>query len=611
MRLPPRPDLHWKEDGTPVDERVGDVYYSVADGLAESEAVFLKPSGLPERWQNGQDFTIGELGFGTGLNFLATWRLWQAHRLETGWLHFVSFEGYPLDADDAGQALSVWPELKPLVDQLIARWPIRAKGLQQIVWPQERLTLTLHIGLIEETFAQSGLKADAWFLDGFSPAKNSAMWDEQLWAHVAERCKPGASVATFTVAGAVRRGLSEAGFEVSKQPGFGRKRERLEAVFPAVIQSRPGSVSSPKVAIVGAGISGAMLANTLRARGAEVSVFDRSSGPGQGTSGNPLALVMPRLDAGDTPQARLLVEAYVTALQAYAGKEGVSKVDVLHRPKDETERVRFEKMLRDPPLGLEHLEATASGVLHKQALIVEPAKLLPALLEHVACHWGCDAAPDFQTLSINGEPFDHIVDASGWHMQTQWQQLRLEGRSGQVDWVTSDVEAPASCIASGHYALALGPTRLWGATFERMEPQSDPLVSAMALAKNADALKELNPFWLGQAQSLVKESKVGVRATTPDRLPVIGGLPNFARLDQDYAYLRQGTPGGRRVEDYERVSGVWICGGFGSRGFTWAPWAARLITAEIFRDPSPTTYISKQLVSVARQRFRDLKRNII
>ena len=156
-RLPPRPDLSWKEDGTPVDERVGDVYFSRHNGLEETRAVFLKGCGLPERWQARASFTIAELGFGTGLNFLAAWQLWRGTRRPGAWLHFVSFEGYPLDREDAARALSAWLELSEVAALLAAQWPDRATGVQRMVWPSERVTLTLHIGEISQTLPQARL----------------------------------------------------------------------------------------------------------------------------------------------------------------------------------------------------------------------------------------------------------------------------------------------------------------------------------------------------------------------------------------------------------------------------------------------------------------------
>ena len=311
-RLPPRPDLSWKEDGTPVDERVGDVYFSRHDGLEETRAVFLKGCGLPEAWADKAAFTVAELGFGTGLNFLALWQLWRANRPAGGHLHFVSFEGYPLDPEDAAKALGAWPELAPLTSWLVAQWPVRARGVQHVEWADEGISLTLHIGEIAETLPDAVFTADAWFLDGFSPAKNDAMWDDELWPMVAERSRMGAPVGTFTVAGGVRRGLVEAGFEVAKAPGHGRKRERLEArlIHRAPETSdrlglRPLNVAPKTVHVLGAGIAGACCARAFLDRGCKVVVHDKAGGVASGASGNRLALVMPRLDAGDTVQARL------------------------------------------------------------------------------------------------------------------------------------------------------------------------------------------------------------------------------------------------------------------------------------------------------------------
>ena len=131
-RLPPRPDLEWSTDGTPEDRRMGDIYFSRQSGLEETRAVFLKGCGLPERGAGKDAFTIGELGFGTGLNFLAAWQLWRQTRpTDKSWLHFVSFEGFPLDRGDAARALSAWPELEELSGQLLACWPERALALSQ------------------------------------------------------------------------------------------------------------------------------------------------------------------------------------------------------------------------------------------------------------------------------------------------------------------------------------------------------------------------------------------------------------------------------------------------------------------------------------------------
>ncbi|MEQ9315292.1 MAG: tRNA (5-methylaminomethyl-2-thiouridine)(34)-methyltransferase MnmD, partial [Henriciella sp.] len=470
-RLPPRPILSWKEDGTPVDERVGDVYFSRHNGLEEARTVFMKACGLPERWQGRERFTIGELGFGTGLNFLAVWQAWREARHPGQWLHFVSFEGYPLDAEDAAKALSAWPELADLAGKLVAKWPQRARGVQRLVWPSEGIALTLHIGEIADMLPRSRLKADAWFLDGFSPAKNDAMWAEALWPLIHDRCADGAKLGTFTVAGAVRRGLSEAGFEVEKAPGFGFKRERLEVRFSGQPKEeadtyglRSPAATPQKVRIIGAGIAGACAARILADRGVSVEVTEAAKAPASEASGNPMALVMPRLDAGDTVQARLLIDAYLAARAFYRGRPGVTETEVTQRPKDEREEERFAKLLADPPLGLENIEALRDGgLLHKRALILEPDKLIPSLLEGISVTYEtrfglADLDAGIPTVLATGMGTDRFLP---------W--LGLVGRKGQVEFVESSVAAPPSALASGHYALANGTKRLWGATFEAHE----------------------------------------------------------------------------------------------------------------------------------------------
>lgn len=608
MRLPPRPDLTWKDDGTPVDQRVGDVYYSVEDGLAESRAVFLAGCGLPEAWDGLGDFTIAELGFGTGLNFLATWQMWRANRAKTGWLNFVSFEGYPLDSEDIARALQPWPELADLASRLIDQWPPRASGIHQITWPEERLTLTLHIGQIETVLPEAILCADAWFLDGFSPAKNEAMWGDWLWPELAKRSADQARVATFTVAGAVRRGLAEAGFNVEKKPGHGRKRQRLEAVFTAPEATVSVALkSSPRVAIIGAGIAGACAARVLHERGADITVFETANGPAEGTSGNPLALVMPRLDAGDTVQARLLIDAYLQAQTFYRDRPGCAPAETIHHPRNAAEQDRFQKLLSDPPLGLEQLEAIRNGgLLHKASQVIRPAHLLPALLEGLDVKWRTPAEIDLTARTVNGQMFDAIILASGWAMIETCPDLSLIGRLGQIEWVESATNVPASGLAAGHYAIASEELRVWGATYAPY-PAGPAMTSESARMDNMTALETLSPYWQRDATRSATRSRAGIRATTADQMPLIGPMPEVDALRA--ARAQHERLGWHVAADAHAIPGIYVAAGYGSRGFTWAPWAAAILSAAIFQSPSPARQESLQAIAPNRQILRQLKRS--
>lgn len=216
-------ELIWHDRDMPYSPRYGDHYYSRAGGLDETRHVFIAGNRLDRRWRDGQRFVIGELGFGTGLNFFATWRAWQAARGDRSHLHFVSVEAHPLSAADMKRALSVWPPIVALAAPVLARWPATPAG-DIVIAADKRTTLTVFVGEASTVLARFETTADAWFLDGFAPARNPDMWSSALMRAVFERTAPGGTFATYTAAGWVRRNLAEAGFEVEKCPGFAGKR---------------------------------------------------------------------------------------------------------------------------------------------------------------------------------------------------------------------------------------------------------------------------------------------------------------------------------------------------------------------------------------------------
>ena len=610
-RLPPAPELDWKPDGTPIAKEFDDVYFSTSDGLEETRHVFLAGSGLPEAWTGREQFTVVETGFGTGLNFLALWQMWRAHRpSQTAWLHFVSFEGFPLLRSDAERALSAWPELAELSAKLLAEWPHPARGTRRCIWPEDGITLTLHVDDIAAALPESRFTADAWFLDGFSPSRNNQMWDEALYPVMAKRSAPGARVSTFTVARAVRDGLTKAGFTAEKREGFGRKRDCLAGVYQGqrnIAQDRfamrAPDAKSKSIAILGAGIAGAALADQASMAGMEVTVFD-PAGVASGASGNPLALVMPRLDAADTPAARVLIDGYLAARNTYAGRPGVSETEVRQTPKDETEALRFEKLLSDPPMPLEDLEAMAGGgLLHKRAMIVRPDRLLPALLEGAHLETVAPITADLHTKTVNGRAFDAIILASGMAIADHVPWLGLVPKLGQVEHVGDLPDAPATAVTSGDYALSDGPDRLWGATFEKA--YGPAATSEAARVKNQKALGELQPWWRSQLRGTEATSRAGIRATTPDRLPLAGPLPDFDQCLEVFAPLRKG----QSVEaDAPTLPGVYMVGGLGSRGFTFAPWLAGCLLSQMQDWPAPAGQSLLGAVSPMRMILRGLKR---
>lgn len=208
--------LDWIDNRVPVSTQFDDPYFSIHNGLAETCHVFLNGNNLPARFVRG--FHIAELGFGTGLNMLAAWRLWQQSGA-CGALRFTSFEAFPMSQEDMKAALGHFPELSALTKQFLNKWPA----------PGNIITLPgLHLEIIpgdaRQTLSGWQNKADAWFLDGFSPAKNPELWGTQLMQDVANHTAPNGTFATYTAAGHIRRSLSNAGFAVERVKGFAHKR---------------------------------------------------------------------------------------------------------------------------------------------------------------------------------------------------------------------------------------------------------------------------------------------------------------------------------------------------------------------------------------------------
>lgn len=636
-RLPPLPALEWSDEGAPYASEMDDIYYSKEDGLAEGEAVFLKGCRLPEFWAGKTRFTVGELGFGTGLNLLMLWKLWREHRPDkSARLDFVSFEGFPLSRTQAEKALAPWSALAPLRSILMENWPVRARGVQEISLP-DGISLILHIDDIAKALSQSQFQADAWFLDGFSPAKNPAMWDDALYPEIARRSAIGAHLATFTVAGHVRRGLQSVGFTVSKRDGFGRKRHRLEAVFRPQNVSEPSlepaksnhegrfehperdALSAParsqpqplKIAIIGGGIAGAGAAHALNRRGAKVTLYDKADHLGAGASGNRFALLMPRLDAADTGPARVLISAYLKAQSVYRGFAGAHSTNVEQIPRTPKEVKRYQALLQDPPLPEAWLSAGSEGSLcHHNCLILEPERLIADIMKAGATRTVLGKKPEIDLLirSVNGEGYDHIILAQGMGVKAlpgcTW--LPLEARMGQVETGQGEDKLPLA-VSAGHYALALGKDRLWGASFEKVAPTHNAQISPQARAANWKNLADLvSSDWINPAAPI--QSRAGIRATTPDKLPLAGPLPDYSKSLITHADLRYG----RAVQaDMPIYAGLWLLTGLGARGFTFAPWLGEILARQIYGEAASIGSDEARLIRPDRFILRGLKRREI
>jgi tRNA 5-methylaminomethyl-2-thiouridine biosynthesis bifunctional protein len=625
-RLPPKPHLEWNAEGVPSATAFGDAYFSKAGGLAESEAVFLAGTGLPQAWQNRDRFAVCELGFGTGLNVLAAWSAWKKTRLPHAQLHISTIEAFPLAKADAAAALSAFPEISDLAAQLLDRWPVRAYAPQRLWFPDDGFALTIHIGEAETILAGLQSRFDAWFLDGFAPARNPAMWTPALFAHIARLSAPGARLGTFTVAGDVRRGLEAAGFAVEKKPGFGPKRERLEATFPPPragevdraqretegrVAIYPYAPAKPgRVAILGAGIAGAAAAQALARRGVETIVLDAALDLGAGASGNPAGLVMPRLDRGGGPQTELFLAAYLHAIAAYEALGVLEPCGVEQRAEEGDEALA--DLLNDPPLPADWFTRTANGTaFHPRSGLVRPRAAIERMLrgstlmlespvrtlERADDGWIL-RAPDNRALL----KADAVILACGAAL-TQFeaaQFLPIAISYGQIEW--GQGKAPPHAITRGSYVAPFDNGVLFGATFDKA-----PADEADARARNIAALKKVAPDIAASLDLSTLQFRRAERATTPDRLPIAGLLPDAPAWLAQYAALAHGG----KVETDKPPpahAGVYVIGGLGARGLTLAPLLGERIASEICNEPMPLSRAALDAIHAARFLHRSLKR---
>ena len=584
--------LEWTRDGQPRSRRFGDVYFSAEDGLAESRAVFLEGCGLPRAWEGRRRFVVGELGFGTGLNIAALLDLWRKHRPGDAVLSVFSVEAFPLSAESAVRALARWPELSEVSHLLTTRWPGETPGRHRVDLPEFGAILDVAVMPVADALAGWNGRADAWFLDGFSPALNPQMWTDEVLALVAARSAPGAAAATFTVAGQVRRGLAAAGFTVERHPGYGRKRERLEARLP-------GQASDPpprRVAIIGAGIAGAAAARAVRALGGEAVVVEAVA-PGAGGSGNPAAMVTPRLDAGLGEAARLFAQAFSRATTLYGEVAGaVISRGALQLALDDRDVERFTKIIDSDLFAagtlnlLSAADATARlgepapvTLDQPDALVVAPAPILAAWIgsagtERVAgleadgAAWRLLAADGAEILRV-----DAVIVAAALGSMALAPDLPLQGVRGQATWTLDGADGPTA--AFGGYVAPTGHGLLFGATHDRDDLADD--LRDRDQVRNLATLRATLPALAAKLETGDLQGRASVRAVSQDMTPIAGATV---------------------------LDGVYVLTGFGSRGFSLAPLLAEHVAALALGAPSPIGAEAAALVAPDRFARRAARR---
>jgi tRNA 5-methylaminomethyl-2-thiouridine biosynthesis bifunctional protein len=616
--------IQFNEHGTPVSSHYDDVYFSNDDGAAETHYVFIEGNQLLKRFEECQNdrFYIAETGFGTGLNcavaiacFQTFKQLHPNHVLQH--LHIISVEKYPLSFDDLNTALEKQPSSSCFKEQLINQYPLALAGVHRMSFGDT--TIDLHFGDATDLFADitkfQCVLIDAWFLDGFAPSKNPKMWSQDLFNRLASLSRPNTTLATFTAAGFVRRGLIDAGFVIQKIKGFGRKRDMLVGYYPQnekTSETTTSNISTSKIntskpvrhiAIVGAGLAGANMALSLAKRGIHVTVFDSSS-VASGASGNPQGGFYPQLHAqiSEASLIQALSFDYARRRYCYLSRSGFrfehDLCGVLLLAFADAVNTRQQKMQANAPWPsnlVQHVDSEKAsdlaglplpfgGLFIEQGGWISPPGLVAALLncaeslsyvdilEHqsVSSFTSCDGKVVVHSHNKQHQ-FDHAVICSGdqSNLLSPFQRLPFGKTRGQVESVaSSSVSKKLKTVLchKGYFTPAMNGRHALGSTYVRNDTALDYRHEESDLNFSTHKKALMPSTWL---DTLNQEyvGRAAVRMTLPDHQPVIGTL-----------------------EDGEHAGKVSILSGLGSRGLTTGPLMAEVLCSCLFGEPMPIAH---------------------
>lgn len=640
------------DDGIPYSPRYDDVYHSTAGGLAQARHVFLGGNGLPANWAGREQFVIVETGFGQGLNFLATWQAWRNAPQRCARLHFVSIEKHPFTREGLAQLHAGLGDLLPLAAQLQQQWPDALPGLHRLTFEGGAVTLTLAFGDVQAMLPKLVAGADAFYLDGFSPSRNADMWSDIVFRGLARMARVGATLATYTAAGFVRRGLQAAGFEVSKAPGFGGKRDMTVARFAPVWKNRrhapPDAAcwAERHAIVIGAGLAGCAVTERLAARGWRVTLFDAHDGPARQTSGHRAAAMHAHVSADDSLLSRLSRAGNLHALRAWrtladAGHPvGWHGCGVLQTGEDDIENAAqhaaldalgfpesFVRWMSPGEAAASH-GATVSrgGLWFPQGGWVAPPDICRAQLaaagnrldarfgcrvagiEHVDGKW---LARDASGAVLASAPVLVVANAHEAERLVPAGFLALRRVRGQLtDLTPAHVEALGGwpdCVVTGSGYLLPRGEQGGARVGSSYEPDTGPLAESAAVhAANLGRVASLLPdraAALARIDAGTLTGYVGVRTVTHNRLPLIGRM-----ADEPQALAHAGALRGAHLRDLPRLPGLYAALAYASRGLTWAALGAELIACQLEGEPLPLEADLADAVDPARLLLRALRR---
>jgi tRNA 5-methylaminomethyl-2-thiouridine biosynthesis bifunctional protein len=639
-------EIEWN-NGTPRSTEFGDVYFSAANGVEETRYVFLQQNELSQRWHDADSFVIAETGFGTGLNFLVTMMTWLDSAADNARLHFISIENHPVSPADIARLGHHWPALKPFVDELLLSYPPPVPGMHLIDLAGGKVRLYLAFDEVEHALEQIDYKVDAWYLDGFAPTRNPQMWNERVFELIARHTRVGGSFATYTAAGAVRRGLASVGFVVQKVPGHAGKRDMLRGfIFEqgCYLVDRPWftipvrSFNEKSAIIIGAGLAGLTAAWSLVRRGWKVTLIDRHEAVAEEASGNPAGLLMPRLTQDTTIDARFYTNAFsysvqcLDRLQAASNKPfwfktGNVLVDDGARLKKITGTHQYpENFIRY--LGGDEAGRVTGIDLDRDALLFVDAGWVNVkrLCEVLRCECG-DRLAFIQSEAVNIS-FNHerwmvaddsdepvataeclvIANGAKANMFSALGWLPVNSVRGQLTLLKqSDRSRHLQCGISAERYLtpASDGVHVVGASYN-LDDKSTAL-SVTEQQHNIDKINRLLPGLFQQQDELA--GRVAFRAVSEDRVPVVGCVPDSDAFQCDYHDLQHGRQG-RQYPPGRYLPGLYVSTAHGSRGLATCFISGEAIAAIICNEPMPLEKDVVDYLNPARLIIRRQKRGL-
>ncbi len=657
--------LQWQDSGAPYSTQFDDIYFSREGGLSETEHVFLDGNHLLQRWEalgkSPQAFTIAELGFGTGLNFLCCWREWRRLAPTHLRLHYIACEKYPLQRDALRKALAEWPELTALAEELLQCYPDHSVGYHRLYLSGPHgaapITLDLYYGNAVEMLAAQPLQGsvDAWFLDGFAPRVNPQMWSDAVLAQVARLSHAGSTLSTYSVAGQVVRGLRAAGFNVEKCQGFGNKRQMLVGHMPETGQAiAPSSLPkpswfdlgsdaeySPEVIVIGAGLAGCATAHSLARKGFSVVVLEEATTIASGASGNRQAVLQCRLSNALNGSREFNLQAYLYATREFAHLQrefpniswhgcGVINLDTAFSARKENcEDVDLDRYSQQVARRLPQEETSdkagialdgASNFLPLAGWL-DPARLCHAYLQHPNIRLQCgikvhrlervgqtwqaftENSPEFVASakavvianSISATQFSQTAPLSIVPIRGQVSYVRANAQSEKIARVVCGQSYVSPAFEGLHSVGASYSKRVSDLSLNKNEHQQNIAGVATHFAK--DVLTE----------EAIEGGRVSIRATTTDRMPIVGPVPDFAAFEALYTSLGQRD----RKHPHRGMpnqAGLFVSVGHGSHGLSNAPLCGEYIASLIAQEALPLQRKAAECIHPGRFFLRQLRR---